>query len=129
MYCSKWIRLGLIGLFISLFTLNCGSPEAKENANAQQNNEAKPDTAAQADSTTKKPQRPPIPRIPGREVLVETAVLSPRTLKSFLLLTSTLQTESMIDVYARITGNIEKLMVEEGDRVKKGSLLIQLDDR
>ncbi|MCP4725723.1 MAG: efflux RND transporter periplasmic adaptor subunit [bacterium] len=62
-------------------------------------------------------------------VLVETVTISPRRMNSFLLLTSTLETENMVDVYPRIQGNITELLVEEGRIVKQGDPLVQLDDR
>ena len=65
----------------------------------------------------------------GTEVLVETIKLTPRTMSSYILLSSTVETESMVDVYSKIPGNVTELHVEEGQRVAKDELLVLLDDK
>lgn len=45
----------------------------------------------------------------------------------YLLYNSTLETEQMADVYSRISGLVEELYVEEGDRVNKDQALLQIE--
>lgn len=63
------------------------------------------------------------------EILVQTITLNPRTMQSYLLLTATVETDDMVDVYPQVAGNVRELHVEEGDLVKKNDLLLTLDDR
>ena len=63
------------------------------------------------------------------EILVQTITLSPRTMQSYLLLTATVETDDMVDVYPQVAGSVSELHVEEGDLVKKNDLLLTLDDR
>ncbi|KPK95826.1 hypothetical protein AMJ80_03440 [bacterium SM23_31] len=62
------------------------------------------------------------------EVLVETIPVTAQTMRSYILLSSTIETETMVDIYPQVAGIIKELLVEEGDRVTKNSLLLQLDD-
>ena len=64
-----------------------------------------------------------------QDVLVETTFLTARSINSFIVLSSTTETESMVDVYPQVPGIITGLSVEEGDRIAKDDILVQLDDR
>ncbi|MFQ5629821.1 MAG: efflux RND transporter periplasmic adaptor subunit [bacterium] len=46
----------------------------------------------------------------------------------FLLHTTTIEAEKQVDVLAKVTGQVVKLPAEEGVRVRKGSVLAQLDE-
>lgn len=58
---------------------------------------------------------------------VETTVASTGDISSYILLSSNLETEKMTDVYSRVQGLVEKIHVEEGDYVKKGQLLMEIE--
>lgn len=58
---------------------------------------------------------------------VETTNAVSGDISSYILLSSNLETEKMTDVYSRVQGLVEKIHVEEGDFVKKGQLLMQLE--
>ncbi len=58
---------------------------------------------------------------------VETTNAVSGDISSFILLSSNLETERMTDVYSRVQGLVEKIHIEEGDYVKKGQLLIELE--
>jgi len=60
-------------------------------------------------------------------VPVETVSVTTGDIASFLLLSSNLETERMSDVYSRTQGLVDKINVEEGDEVKKGQLLMELE--
>jgi len=113
---SRWnIILGLVFL-LYLFSLQCST----ENADGDSPQETK---SGLSESTADTP-----PATGVNEVLVETVALTPKTMRSYILLSSTVETETMVDVYPQVDGIIEELLVEEGDRVTKNSLLLQLDD-
>ncbi len=58
---------------------------------------------------------------------VTTAAVQKKELRLFLQSTATLRADRQIDVFAKAPGQILSLNVEEGDHVKKGDVLIELD--
>jgi RND family efflux transporter MFP subunit len=59
---------------------------------------------------------------------VEVAQVEVGDISSYLLLSSTIETENVVDVYPLVGGVIEKLFVEEGKWVEEGTPLLQLVD-
>ncbi len=66
-------------------------------------------------------------RIEEELVPVEFITVKQGEIASYLLLSSNLEIEKMADVFSRVQGLVEKLYVEEGDYVKKGQTLMQLE--
>lgn len=62
-------------------------------------------------------------------VPVETALVTRGAISAFLSFNSTLETESVVDLYPQTTGQVEALFVEEGQVVKEGDPLLKIDDR
>lgn len=62
-------------------------------------------------------------------VPVETALVTRGAISAFLSFNSTLETESVVDVYPQTTGQVEALLVEEGRIVKEGDPLLKIEDR
>ncbi|RYV01814.1 efflux RND transporter periplasmic adaptor subunit [Shewanella sp. OPT22] len=60
---------------------------------------------------------------------VETALVSTGNVGSFYSTTATLEAPEEAEVVTRVAGLIEKLHIEEGDKVKKGQLLATIDAR
>jgi len=62
---------------------------------------------------------------------VPVQVISPRVgdITSFLLFSSNIDSEKVVDIYPMTSGIIEKINAHEGDTVKKGHVLAVLDDR
>ena len=58
---------------------------------------------------------------------VVTADVVRETVSSFLVATTTLSAERSLDVVARAGGEVVQVLVEEGDAVREGQLLAQLD--
>ncbi len=48
---------------------------------------------------------------------------------AFLSFNSTLETESVVDIYPQTSGQVEALLVEEGKIVKEGEALLKIEDR
>jgi membrane fusion protein (multidrug efflux system) len=73
--------------------------------------------AAKAD-TTKKDEAVPV------------SVARPRVgrIPATLTFNSTVEAEGSVDIYPEIPGLVKQLLVEEGDRVQKGALLVALED-
>lgn len=62
-------------------------------------------------------------------VPVETSPVTRGPIAAFLSFNSTLETESIVDVYPQISGQVETLLVEEGRIVKEGDPLLKIEDR
>ena len=58
---------------------------------------------------------------------VVTADVVRETVSNFLVATTTLSAERALDVLARASGEVVEVLVEEGDAVREGQLLAQLD--
>jgi RND family efflux transporter MFP subunit len=52
-----------------------------------------------------------------------------RTVTDYQVFTARTQAELSVDVKARVTGYLEKLLFKDGDEVQKGAVLFQIDDR
>jgi membrane fusion protein, multidrug efflux system len=59
---------------------------------------------------------------------VEVATVEKGDIAAYFLGTATLEAESEADVVAKTGGIVEQIFVEEGEKVKKGQVLAQLDD-
>ncbi len=62
-------------------------------------------------------------------VAVQTAPVTVGPIAATLSFNSTLETESTVDLFPQISGQVEALLVEEGDFVKTGDPLLKIDDR
>jgi len=61
-------------------------------------------------------------------VPVEVASVQLGDISSYILLSSTIETERSVDVFPQTTGLVDQLLAEEGDYVRKGSVLARLED-
>jgi membrane fusion protein, multidrug efflux system len=62
-------------------------------------------------------------------VPVQVANVSRGPIAARLAFNSTLETESTVDLFPQITGQVQELLVEEGDFVNAGDPLIRIDER
>jgi membrane fusion protein (multidrug efflux system) len=65
----------------------------------------------------------------GGGVPVQVAAVTRADISTFLLNTTTLEAEREVEVLAKVTGQVSKLLVEEGDAVRAGQALTQLDEQ
>lgn len=65
----------------------------------------------------------------AEQVPVETAPITRGPISAFLSFNSTLETESVVDIYPQTAGQVEALLVEEGRIVKEGDPLLKIEDR
>jgi len=115
MFVLRWSLI--IGLIFTVYvsSLQCSAEKAEGNATQEESDE---DSSAD----------PSEGEFSAAQVLVETISLTPRTMESYILLSSTIETENVVDVYPQVSANVTELLVEEGDKVAKNSLLLLLDD-
>lgn len=64
----------------------------------------------------------------GDAIPVEASPVSRRTVRSYVSATSTLEALSTAQLLAETTGRVTGIYSEEGDRVKKGAVLMKLED-
>jgi membrane fusion protein, multidrug efflux system len=62
-------------------------------------------------------------------VPVETALVTRGAISAFLSFNSTLETESVVDIFPQTNGQVEAVLVEEGQIVKDGDPLLKIEDR
>jgi membrane fusion protein (multidrug efflux system) len=62
-------------------------------------------------------------------VPIEVALASPRRMSSYYFTTATLEPERKVDVLTKVAGEVSKIHVEEGETVREGAVLCELDDR
>jgi membrane fusion protein (multidrug efflux system) len=72
------------------------------------------------DKGEKEEEKPGVP--------VEVARVRVGDISSYILLSSTIETESQVEVFSQTTGLVDNIFVEEGDYVRKGAVLAKLDD-
>ena len=110
------INKSLIALFISLSFLvtGCSSNDSKDDS-------AKTEETADAENKDKADKNK------KQAVPVEVVSVSRGDIQQTYRTITTLEAENDAQVVARSTGILEKILVEEGDMVKKGQLLAQLD--
>ena len=61
-------------------------------------------------------------------VPVEVALAYTGSISSYLLFNSTIETEAAVEIYPQISGLVERVAVEEGDRVGAGDTLLYIED-
>ena len=61
-------------------------------------------------------------------VPVETAPAVVDSISSFLLFSSTIETEAAVEIHPQVSGLVKALAAEEGDHVVQGDVLVRLDD-
>jgi membrane fusion protein (multidrug efflux system) len=107
------------------FLLDCGGGKAPETAEKSGNGEAEK-KKDEADSGKKKPKKDE-----KDTDAVPVQVMDPYRgdISSFILFSSNVDSEKVVDIYPMTSGIVEKIQYDEGDEVKKGTVLAVLDDR
>lgn len=119
---KRWIAV-LIAVTLLIAAVNCGPGRANNE------NEDKKDTQ---EKTNEKPGESKDKKKDEKDTeAVPVQVVNPYRgdISSFLLFSSNIDAEKIVDIFPMTTGIIEKIVKDEGDRVKKGDVLAILDDR
>ena len=109
-----WLPATILSGFV-LLSAGCGSSEDK----AAGEKPAATTKGGGRDGEKKKAE--PIP--------VQIASVSRGPIAATLAFNSTLETEATVDLFPQVAGQVETLLVEEGDFVKAGDPLVQIDAR
>jgi len=121
----RWLARGAcVALCVAGLALaGCGK---KEEAKAQVKPSAQADTSKADTSKVKKaggPAKKPEEGVPVKVEPVKTGMIS-----SYLLYSSTVESEESVDVYPQVAGLVKEVKVEEGQFVNAGDTLIRLED-
>ncbi len=126
----RFIFPAFLALALALPFTGCGKKEADGKA-------ASTDQAKPADGDAKPAGGPPGAGRWGQwgggakeeAVAVQTSVVTRGPIAATLSFNSTLETESDVELFPQISGQVETLLVEEGDFVNAGDPLLKIDDR
>ncbi len=115
-------------IVLSIIQMSCGSGNAKTEKSQKADSTQ---TAGKTDSAgvqgQKEGQSDQTEKQKEELVPVEITTIVRGTISNFILLSANLETEKMADIYPRIQGLVERILVEEGDYVKKGQKLLELE--
>ena len=117
---KKLISLLVIVLMVG-FLLNCGGSTAPEKADKNKGESAQ----KQKDSKSEKEK----PEKDTDAVPVQVVEPYRGNISSFILFSSNVDSEQVVDIYPMTSGIVEKIQYDEGDEVKKGAVLAILDER
>ncbi len=106
LFLAVLVSVGILAYAVTYFMADGASPAQADSANAG---------VKKSDTETVVP--------------VELMAAAPGRISSFVGGTSNLRAPREVDVVAQTEGAIREVMVEEGDRVKEGQILCQLNDR
>jgi RND family efflux transporter MFP subunit len=122
----KRVILIVISLTVLITAVQCGkrgsqdSKPAEKKTSAEKADKKQPgEKGKEKDKDKKETEAVPV------------QVVSPKRgdISSFLLFSSNIDSEKVVDIYPRTYGIIEKINFDEGQSVKKGDVLAVLDDR
>lgn len=121
----KFSKNLIILLFSVFLVYSCGSSQGENNENA------KPDSVSQAGDSLKNEQGKDAgikkDEKKDESIPVEITTIRRGSISDYILLSANLETEEMADVYSRVQGIVEKVHVFEGDYVKKGQVMMELE--
>ena len=106
-------------MFVGLFCGCGGDATANKSAGDAKADSAKVDSSKVADANKKKM----LEGVPVKVAPVETGAISAHVMYS-----ATVEAEETIDIYAQASGLVCKVLIEEGEDVKEGQILIELVD-
>jgi membrane fusion protein (multidrug efflux system) len=117
---KKLISLLVIVLMVG-FLLNCGGGKAPEKTEKTENETAQKQKDPKSEN--KKPEKD------TDSVPVQVVDPYRGNISSFILFSSNMDSEQVVDIYPMTSGIVEKILYDEGDNVKKGAVLAILDER
>jgi membrane fusion protein (multidrug efflux system) len=115
---KKILMLVLTISIVFLVLTACKNAEGKDQSSGKKDEKSKTETQ---NKETKKDEA-------DDSVPVEVTQITNGTISSFQLYNSTIEAENSVDVYAKVSGIIIDLKVEEGNYINKGQLLAKIED-
>lgn len=116
----KKLSVLMVFILLALLAANCNNKSSADSRESDQKKKEKPvnnkDASEKKDADTE-------------AVPVQVVQPARGDISSFLLFSSNVDSEKMVDIYPLTSGIIEKINWDEGDQVGKGAVLAVLDDR
>jgi multidrug efflux pump subunit AcrA (membrane-fusion protein) len=129
MYLQKTIGTLFLIIIFTMLNLYCGSSEISNEKNADADSTAS-DSAGVSGADSSKNMDQADGKNKGQKmdaIPVEVTTINKGNISAYILLSTNLETEKMTDIYSRIQGVVEKIYAQEGDRVGKNQVLLQLE--
>jgi len=114
------LLLGVFLLGLKTVLENSRSRRVSDSAQSDSDEKSRSDNSRIAERDTLSSRSAAVP--------VEIARVRKQRIDTYLLCTCTLEAEAEVEVYAKTSGEVIKLFVEEGDLVKEGDPLAKLED-
>jgi membrane fusion protein (multidrug efflux system) len=115
-------------IIFSIMLIGCGSGNARtENSQKTDSTQVAGGTDSTAVAGKKAGESKDSENQKEELIPVEVTTIVRGTISNYILLSANLETEKMADVYPRIQGLVQRILVEEGDYVKKGQVLLELE--
>ncbi len=117
---QKPIVTFLLVIFFAIMNIYCGN----NSADGEGEDTTGADSTA-SDSSDKKSEDEEEQKIDA--IPVEVTTIMRGTISDYILLSTNLETEKMTDIYSRVQGIVDKIYVQEGDKVRKNQVLLELE--
>lgn len=125
-----------VSLILTAFTATqCSKPGSQKNQTTKNEKNKKAAGKSESKGQSQEEVKAKKDKAPGTEdketdaVPVQVTTPTVGDISSFLLFSSNIDSEKVVDVYPMTFGIIEKINFDEGQQVKKGDVLAVLDDR
>lgn len=116
---SNKFKLGMLSVILGLSVLSTACSDSNSNAQSDKTAQAEKKESTESKDKDKEKEKPPVP--------VEVVTVKRGDIQQTYRTITTLEPEQDAQIVARSTGLLNSIFVEEGDWVKKGQLLAQLD--
>ena len=117
-----YISLVAILFLTSLFFIACSGKHAEGENKEQSSDSTLTDSSKNDSAKLAKAEEEDLDLVP-----VEIFEAWRGKISSYIILSSTIETEQYVDVYPYLTGIVASLLAEEGDNLRKGAPLLRLD--
>lgn len=114
---SKWLFL-IIALAL-VAAVACSKSDAESSGKKD-----KADSTGTNGVAKKENKTPELKAVP-----VEVTTIAAGEISSYVLTNASLETEETVDIFPQVTGIVVKLRAEEGQYIKKGDVLLDIDER
>lgn len=116
---SKWSILVVCAFLFAVAA--CSKSDAESPSKKNKADSTGTNGVAEAKKENKAPELKAIP--------VEVTTIAAGEISSYVLTNASLETEEMVDIFPQVTGIVVNLRAEEGRYVKKGDVLLDIDER
>ena len=118
----KWLVVSLC--LVSVLNACDSKPDGDSQNGSDENADSTATNGVAKDDKNKEEKKDEIKAIP-----VEATTIQPGKISSFILTTASIETEEAVDVFPQVSGIAVKLRAEEGDYIRKGEVLLDIDER